>query len=465
MAKILDKNKKYRFTNDAYVALVVAHIILGIFVNQIGAFSKLYFIIVTVFFVYKVSTVAKHRIKNWVLFGCAYIVAAEALFRMTDGGIFYEFSKYFVILLMLLGIAADGVSSRSYPYFLYLILLIPSIIVASQTLGANFNFRTSIAFALSGPVTLGIAALYCVDKRLTFDGLMQVVTVMIFPIVAMTTHLFLYNPSVRDVLVGTASSFATSGGFGPNQVSTILGLGMFALVVRFFMKSPTMFLKVFNLILLSAVSFRALVTLSRGGVVTAVLVILIFLMVVVMQSSYKWKARVRNSILFLSLAVATTWLVSSYETGGILEKRYKNQDALGRDKEDISTGRAELFADEFQGFKDNPALGVGASGMKQSRLEEMGRIVASHNEISRLLAEHGSLGIVILLILIFNPLIYRSSNRRNVLFYSFLAFWFATINHSAMRIAAPGFIYALALLNITYEKNPSRRKQLKREAR
>ncbi|NNF85534.1 MAG: O-antigen ligase domain-containing protein, partial [Winogradskyella sp.] len=156
MAKILDKNKKYRFTNDAYVALVVAHIVLGIFVNQIAAFSKLYFIIVTVFFVYKVSTVAKHRIKNWVLFGCAYIVAAEALFRMTDGGIFYEFSKYFVILLMLLGIAADGVSSRSYPYFLYLILLIPSIIVASQTLGANFNFRTSIAFALSGPVTLGV---------------------------------------------------------------------------------------------------------------------------------------------------------------------------------------------------------------------------------------------------------------------------------------------------------------------
>ena len=40
----------------------------------------------------------------------------------------------------------------------------------------------------------------------------------------MTTYLFLYTPSIKSVLSGTGSNFATSGGFGPNQVSTILGL-------------------------------------------------------------------------------------------------------------------------------------------------------------------------------------------------------------------------------------------------
>lgn len=47
------------------------------------------------------------------------------------------------------------------------------------------------------------------------------------------------------------------------------------------------------------------------------------------------------------------------------------------------------------------------------------------------------------------------------MFYAFLAFWFATINHSAMRIAAPGFIYGLSLLNVTNEKRPLHRKQIK----
>jgi O-antigen ligase len=107
---------------------------------------------------------------------------------------------------------------------------------------------------------------------------------------------------------------------------------------------------------------------------------------------------------------------------------------------------------EFQGFMDHPFLGVGASGMKQERLEQEGSIVASHNEVSRLLSEHGMLGIIILLLLIIRPLAYRTQHKGNILFYAFLAFWFATINHSAMRIAAPGFIYGLALLHIVHEK-------------
>jgi hypothetical protein len=35
-------------------------------------------------------------------------------------------------------------------------------------------------------------------------------------------YLILYTPSVRDVITGTSSNYETSGGFGPNQVATIL---------------------------------------------------------------------------------------------------------------------------------------------------------------------------------------------------------------------------------------------------
>jgi hypothetical protein len=70
------------------------------------------------------------------------------------------------------------------------------------------------------------------------------------------------------------------------------------------------------------------------------------------------------------------------------------------------------------------------------------------------------LGVFILLILVLKPLAYRPRHKGNILFYAFLAFWFATINHSAMRLAAPGFVYALALLNITYEKKRPIHRQL-----
>lgn len=454
---------KYRFTNDLYVLLVVVHIVLGVFINQIPGFSKLYFTIVCGFFILSLITALPKHKTMWVLFGCAYIVAAESLFRMTGGGLFYEFSKYFVILLTLIGMFYKGISGGAYPYFMYLILLVPAVLMASINLGYDLNFRTSVAFVLSGPVCLGISALFCYNKRITNEQLIQVVACMSFPVITMTTHLYLYNPSVKEVLAGTGSSFATSGGFGPNQVSTLLGLGMVALVVRFFLKSPSIFLKGFNLVLLSAISFRALVTFSRGGVIAAIIVVGAFLWLLYRQSNYRAKQQIIGMFVLLILGGIITWRVSTSQTGGLIENRYANKDAIGREKEDISTGRAELFVDEIQGFLEHPFLGVGASGMKQERLEDKGRVVASHNEVSRLLSEHGFLGVVILLLLIFRPLVFRSQHKGNVLFYAFLAFWFATINHSAMRIAAPGFVYALALLHITHEKRPIHRQQLRRQ--
>ena len=146
-----------------------------------------------------------------------------------------------------------------------------------------------------------------------------------------------------------------------------------------------------------------------------------------------------------------TWMVSSIKTSGFLEKRYANQDAAGRVKEDVTTGRTDLVAFEFNEFIDNPFLGIGVGKVKEERLNETGVEAASHNEMSRIVAEHGLLGVFAFLILLLTPLVFRIKNKSNMFFYSFYIFWLLTINHSAMRIAAPAFIYGLCLLNITYE--------------
>ena len=178
---------------------------------------------------------------------------------------------------MLIGLFFKGVNFKAYPYFFYLIALVPAIIVASKTLGYQSDFRRSIAFVLSGPVCLGLASLFTFDKKLAHKKMLKIILYIGLPSITMTTYLFLYNPSIKDTLSGTSSNAASSGGFGPNQVSTALGLGIFAIVVRLFMKSPTIFLKVLNLAILGGMTFRAIVTFSRGGIYSAIIISFAFI--------------------------------------------------------------------------------------------------------------------------------------------------------------------------------------------
>ena len=448
-------------TSDPYIQLVLLHVGLGVLFFVFKPFAKVFFLIIMGYFLYKIVFSPPSKVTLNVLLGCAYFAGAEILFRMTKGGIAYEASKYLVILFVLMGMFYKGISGKGYPYFIYLILLVPSILVASVTLTLDARFRTNIAFVLSGPVCLGLAALFCYDRKVTHKQLHSIVLYVLLPIISTTTYLFLYTPSIKARLSGTSSNSALSGGFGPNQVATILGLGMFCMVVRLILKSPSVALKLLNIFILGAMTFRAIVTFSRGGIVAAALVTIAFLATISLRLNMRRIVPLLASLVLLGGVLTVTWSISSNQTRGLIDKRYANQDPLGREKKDLSTGRAELFQEEIDGFLGSPFLGIGASRVKNKRVETSGHHLPSHNEIGRLLSEHGFLGVIILLILLFAPVAYRSRNRRNIFFFAFLAFWFATINHSGMRIAAPALLYGLALLNVVHEKPPVHRKQLK----
>lgn len=55
-------------------------------------------------------------------------------------------------------------------------------------------------------------------------------------------------------------------------------------------------------------------------------------------------------------------------------------------------------------FAENPILGIGAGNTSSERQHRFGQIHSSHTEYSRLLCEHGILGIVMNLILLGVPL-------------------------------------------------------------
>ncbi|WP_233244008.1 O-antigen ligase [Tamlana fucoidanivorans] len=395
----------------------------------------------------------------YVLVACAYIVGIEVFLRMNGGTIFYEASKYVVILFVLMGMFSNGISRSAFVYIVYMLLLIPGVFVSISEMGFETDIRRAVAFNLSGPVCLGLSAMFCFKRNISFKQLKVILIALVLPLVSMAVYLILYAPNLEEVVTSTNSNFAASGGFGPNQVATVLGLGIFVLSAKFFMSRENVFHRTIDLFLLGLLGFRALVTFSRGGVLTAVIMIFAFVGLYYLKVNLKTKFRIKFSLILFVLIGLGTWFVGSIETRGFLDKRYANEDAAGREKEDITTGRADLLAFELGTFLEHPFLGLGVGKVKDERLKETGVEAASHNEMSRIVAEHGMLGIIAFLILLVTPLSYRLNNKRNVLFYSFYLFWLLTINHSAMRIAAPAFIYGLCLLNITYDKTPVHRKQ------
>lgn len=441
------------------IILVVVHLLIGVLVYAIPPLSTLYeFLIIGV----SLFLVIKNENRNEeVLIAAAYIAGSDVFLRMTGGILSSEMHKYMIIILMVVGLFLKNSSARGFSYLVYLLLLLPGVVFTDYLL--EQEIRKLIAFNLGGPVCLGVTAFYLYKKRLSFKKMNQVLFALMLPILSMVVYVIFYNPSVRDVIRDTTSNHAASGGFGPNQVATIMGIAMFVIVAKLLVYRSKMNILILNLVLLSIVSFRALVTFSRGGVLTAVVAIGALMVILQLYGGSVVKKRMFTYLFLMSIAFSSTWLIASSKTDGIIDKRYSNQDVSGKEKEDISTGRVDIINVEIEAFLENPTFGIGVGNSKKYRFERTGINAASHNEFTRTLAEHGSFGIMALLILLLQPFILRVSNRKNPYFYSLILIWFLTLSHSATRIAAPSLIYGLALVDIYYEKTSIRRKQLKEE--
>ena len=447
--------KKRLKNKDQIFIAILFHIGLGILAIMYRPLMVLYMLGMMPYFLFRIfSSNSENRLKE-VLIAAAYVTAAEVFIRMTHAYFFWETGKYLVIFFILIGVFYDGIKQKAFIYFMVLFCLIPAIIVSSQTLSYDANFRKSILFNISGPITLVIVAIYTSGKTLTYKDFLSVLNFLVYPIITLTVYIVLYNPDLRDIITNTASNKAASGGYGANQVSTILGLGVFILFSRLLIPYKKKTVHFIMMFFLAAMTYRGVLTFSRGGMFTALLISIVFLMLFFLFTNLKSKTFSIVKLIGVLGVIFFIWMLSMAQSNGLIENRYTNKDALGREKEDISTGRADIINTELNAFYKHPFLGIGIGQMKYDRLEETGVELASHNEVSRMLSEHGIFGIIALLLLIITPIVNNPLGLKNIYIYSLLLFWFLTINHSAMRIAAPAFIYGLSLITITREKKTS----------
>lgn len=435
-------------SKSTYLKWVLIHLGIGTAVFVLPLLSKVYAIlIVLVGFRY---VMRNKNANDEALYAAAYVIGAEVFLRMTQGNFFEQYAKYVVMGLLILGMIYRGFSKNSWIYAVFGLLLLPGVFLSFFTLNFETDIRKAITFNIVGPITLMVCSIYCYQRKVTFKQMLNIIDMLAYPLMATLVYMFAYTPSVKDVVTNTESNFQTSGGFGPNQVSTILGLGIFLFFVKIILNSKNKKTLIINAIFFIVITFRGIVTFSRGGIIAGFLMIIFALIVLFFYTKSQAKIKIFSIVFMGLIALIGVWLYSSIQTSGLIDKRYANEDARGREKASKLTGREVLIESEFNMFLDNPIFGVGVGKNKEYRLETTGIEAASHNEISRMLAEHGIFGVFALLILFIAPMLLYMNNKQHIFIFSFLIFWALTINHAAMRLAAPAFVYALALLNITF---------------
>lgn len=427
---------------------IILHIVLGGIIFVYPPISTIYSVLIITFGIYYI---VKNQNKNHeALLMSGYVVAVEVLLRMTDATMINEYGKYSIILFLLIGIGYRGVSKNYHIYILFILLLCPALLLSTK-LSTDVVFRKAISFNMSGPLCLTIASIYCINRPISFKTVIKLFQFLQYSLITVLVYIILFTPKNSNITMQTDSNFATSGGFGPNQVSTILGIGMFTAFVLFLF-SKSKLSKLIQLSLFMIFSYRALITFSRGGFYTGLAIIVALIIYLFFKSNFNAKIKISKIIFLLIIGFLLLLGYTTIKTNGMIINRYTNRNAIGMEKASNFSGREEIAEAEINIFLENPIFGVGIGRNKEEKEKIIGHQVATHNEITRLLADHGMFGLLAFLILMFYPLFTQFTTRSNIFFYSFFLFWLFTINHAAMRIAAPAFIYALSLLKIRYDE-------------
>ncbi len=427
---------------------ILIHVLLGFIVFIAKPIMFLYPIIIVLLGLFYI--INNKNKNNEVLIAAAYISGAEVFMRMTEILVFHETGKYSILIFMFLGLIYNGFSRNAFLYFVVLFLLIPGVIVAFLNYHYDVELQKSIVFNLLGPVALLVSSIYTFNRTVNAKQLNNILLAFGLPLISMVVYVLLYQPTNQELFLASESNHNTSGGYGPNQVSTMLGFGMFVFFSLFLFFSKSFFQKIIYLALALIMGYRSLLTFSRGGLIAGVLMIVGLIVITYFNVNFVAKIKIKIIAIALSLVGLVVFSYTVLVTDGMISNRYSGKDAKGREKISKLSGREDIAAAEYQLFLENPIFGIGVGRNKIEKAEIIGKEAASHNEITRLLAEHGSFGLVAFIFMFFIPILFFLNNKNQLFLVPFFLFWFLTINHAAIRIAAPAFIYALTLLKVSF---------------
>lgn len=418
------------------IFLIAAHVVLGQLAHRVSMIATVH---AYVFFGLGLFWVLRGNVPN-IVYTAAYLTASEVFWRMTEAQIPWEFGKYSVGAIFALYLITRGWKKPFLPVMYFCGLLPSAIFLPMLIKNVTRVSASQISGNLSGPLLLMLSVLFFSKVFLTPLQLKKMFFYLIFPIVSILSIAGYMTYSVEGLYFSAASNSATSGGFGPNQVSSVLGLGALAAYLLLFIGNSKFIPKAILVLIAIAFATQSALTFSRSGVYTAVLSS--------MAATFFLVSKRKNIfgiffavILILGVAHLYVWPRLVGFTGGAIEKRFKQTSM---------TNRESLFAQDLQMFRQNLILGVGPGQSGKYRSTEMIGS-AGHTEFSRMLGEHGIFGFSSLLFLLLCA--YGLVRRKKTLLgqavtVSCLSWAFLFMAVNAMRIAAPSFAFGLAAVTL-----------------
>ena len=251
---------------------ILLHVALG-YVGLFNSVTKVLYLIILLYAFYDIYKFNNNN-EEALLWAC-YFVGSEVFFRMTKSTISYEFTKYVVLLLLMLGLfVKKGKNAFSVSYTFYFFFLLIGIVFTDVPDGESI--RKAIVFNLSGPIVLFVSSFYFYRRKISRDKLLEALFYMVLPMFSMVVYLYLRTPDLREITFRGSANFSTSAGFGPNQVSTAIGLGMFILMLFLFLNKRISGFLVLDVLFLVYFTYRGLITFSRGGILGGVLAFFVF---------------------------------------------------------------------------------------------------------------------------------------------------------------------------------------------
>jgi hypothetical protein len=429
------------------------HILLGILATQ----SKWIFIVwFFLCFLLAISTVLKSNSQNKLekyLALIFYLISFELLARLCKSTPFvpYETSKYLQIFFCLLGLLFLRYKSFSLG-FIMIFLIIPAFFYDLSGL-SDFS---SLVFNGFAPLGLAIGVAYFGNIKIDLQAIHTILRLLWYTSLASLAFVFFKTPDLETISFGFGANFETTGGESSNQVSSVLGLGMVLSFYSWLFRLNFSGHRIGDLLIMSIFGFQGLLTFSRGGIFVGLLAVLFIYSLSNFNNLIEVKKNRKISIYHLIIIVILGIFIFQQVddiTGGKISLRYQGETEgtfLGQKEKTLNvltSNRFEILLGDLELWQENLMGGVGVGASKYLR----SYISANpHVEFSRLLAEHGILGLLYIMIIIYLGIrLYRNNSVpqiRMVLLTLFLI-GLLTSFHSAMRTFITPLFIAVSTVN------------------
>ena len=126
---------------------------------------------------------------------------------------------------------------------------------------------------LSGPLCLFFSFIYFRGRIFSEINISNVFKSLMLPIISLIGLIFIRAPSIQDLSFSSEANFEMSAGFGPNQVSTLLGVSLIIVSLSRMFNLKIFPKPIYDYIFLSTSIGVALLTFARGGVIAPIIAI------------------------------------------------------------------------------------------------------------------------------------------------------------------------------------------------